>query len=1016
MFPLKKRLSSLMLALLLFISASVSANTIAYQGGLVLLSPSDGATGVSVTPTLDWSDMPGAVFYDVQVAEDSTFSNPVVDITGILAITSEYTVSEDVLDSGTTYHWRVRFDDGITTSEWSEVFDFTTVLAPPPVPVLTSPADGSTGVSLTATLDWEDATGADSYDLEVADNASFTDPVISATGITASGYSISSGVLNNNTQYFWRVRSVNAGGSSAFSSEFDFTTIVAAPTAPVLTSPADGSTGVSLTATLDWEDSKGADSYDLEVADNAGFINPVISATGITASGYTISSGTLSNNTQYFWRVRSVNAGGSSSYSGAFSFTTIVAAPGVPVLTSPADGATGQPLALTLEWEDVSGADSYRVQVSTDAGFSTTVIDEAGLTASAHTISSGILSNSTQYFWRVNATNAGGTSAFSSAFDFTTIVGAPSVPALVSPANGATGVPLTPTLDWDDAVNADAYQVQVAIDSTFNMLIVDESGLTSSSYDIPSGLLNNGSTLYWRVRASNKAGTSNFSSAFSFTTIQAAPSVPVLTSPINGATGQPLSLDLDWDDAANAETYQVQVDTDSLFTSPVIDVSDITSSVFTINPGILENLTTYYWRVSAQNKAGNSGYSEPFSFTTIVSEPGVPVLVSPSNGATAQPLTVALDWSDVSTAKGYQLQVSLDTSFATTVIDESNITISQYSVPSGTLINGTWYYWRVKADNAGGNSSFSAPFSFRTIMASPVVPVLTAPVNGATGIQVNPLFVWEAVTGATSYGIQVASDSAFTNVVISGSVDSTSYQDTTNLNENTTYYWRVNATNKGGTSAYSEAFSFTTIAPAPVAPGLLLPENGQNNVSLNPRLDWSDVTADNLESVYELQVALDTGFTNMVTAKTGISVSEYTFEDTLSHTTTHFWRVRVNTEGGTSPWSETWSFTTETITGLNPISGIIPKEFNLHQNYPNPFNPVTKIRFDIPSIHGGGSQSVRVVIYNMLGQTVANLFNGRLNPGVYEMQFNASMLSSGTYFYELNTENYRSIKRMTLVK
>lgn len=918
MFPLTKRFSSLMLALLLFISASVSANTIAYRGGFVLLSPEDGATGVSLTPTLDWSDMPGAIFYDVQVATDTAFTKPVVDITGILAITSEYTVPEEVLENGTNYNWRVRFSDGITTSEWLEPFDFTTIVAAPSVPVLTSPTNGATGVSLTAALDFEDVKGADSYDIEVADNAAFTDPVISATGLTSSEYNVTAGTLNNNTEYFWRVRAVNTGGTSAFSSAFSFTTIVAAPSVPVLTSPSNGATGVSLTAGLDWEDVKGADSYELQVADNAGFTDPVISATGLTSSGYSVPSGTLSNNTEYFWRVR--------------------------------------------------------------------------------------------------ATNAGGTSAFSSAFSFTTIIGAPGIPVLLTPADGSTGISLTPTLDWEDAANAESYNVQLANEPSFSIMIIDESGVKGSTFNVPSGVLSNSATFYWRVSTTNSGGTSDFSSAFSFTTIAAAPSVPVLVSPINNATGQPLTLSLDWDDAANAETYQLQVSTDSAFSTTVIDTIDLTASSFSVGAGILDNMTTYYWRVSAENKAGNSGYSSAFAFTTIVSQPGVPVLTSPSNGATGQSLTLTFDWEDVENSKGYQIQVSADSTFATTVIDESNVTISQYPVQSGTLTNGTWYYWRVKSDNAGGSSEFSAPFSFRTIVSSPLVPVLVSPANGSSGVQTNPVFDWNEVAGATTYGLQVATDSAFSNLVINVSLDSTSYQDTVHLNENTLHYWRVNATNKGGTGAYSDPFIFTTLAPAPLAPGLLTPENGQTGVVINARLDWSDVGETRLESVYELEVALDDKFTDIVTSKTGLAISEYTFEENLSHNTVHYWRVRVHTEGGTSPWSDVWSFTTETLTGIGPVSGIIPKEYSLYQNYPNPFNPATKIRFDIPSIHGGAIQSAKVVVYNMLGQTVATLFEGNLKAGVYELQFNASMMASGIYFYELKTDNFRSIKRMTLVK
>lgn len=94
----------------------------------------------------------------------------------------------------------------------------------------------------------------------------------------------------------------------------------------------------------------------------------------------------------------------------------------------------------------------------------------------------------------------------------------------------------------------------------------------------------------------------------------------------------------------------------------------------------------------------------------------------------------------------------------------------------------------------------------------------------------------------------------------------------------------------------------------------------------------------------------------------------------------------------------------------NSISGI-PVDFNLSQNYPNPFNPTTNIRFDIPN-----SGNVTLKVYNELGKEVNTLVNSYKNAGSYEINFDASSLSSGVYFYKLDVDGFTSTKKMLLVK
>jgi uncharacterized protein (TIGR02145 family) len=89
-------------------------------------------------------------------------------------------------------------------------------------------------------------------------------------------------------------------------------------------------------------------------------------------------------------------------------------------------------------------------------------------------------------------------------------------------------------------------------------------------------------------------------------------------------------------------------------------------------------------------------------------------------------------------------------------------------------------------------------------------PVLSSPAPEATGISTSPMLIWNSVSGAYSFGLQVSTSSSFSTLVYNQSRITTTSRQVTGLSEGTTYYWRVNATGSGGTSAWSEAWNFTT--------------------------------------------------------------------------------------------------------------------------------------------------------------------------------------------------------------
>ena len=859
---------------------------------------------------------------------------------------------DGVLLTYTQYYWRARAKNDGGWGPWASAWSFTTTVPPPTMPVLLSPPDGST-VSPTPLLDWEDVATALGYRLQVSKVPDFSTTVIDEVSLSQSQYQVPDGVLSDFSLHYWRVRASNDGGWSPWTSAWSFTTTIAAPSTPVLLSPADGST-VSPTPLLDWNDVLTATIYRLQVSELPDFTTTVIDELSLTESQYQVPEGILTtdgqitskiiskdergisgtlniDNTQYYWRVRASNDGGWGPWASAWSFTTSL--PMTPVLVSPSDGSTVPPTPL-LDWEDEIVASSYRLQVSTVPDFSTTEIDQVSLTQSEYQVPDGVLSSYVQYYWRARARNSGGWSPWASAWSFTATVAAPITPVLLSPSDGST-VPPTPLLDWNDVDSATSYRLQVSSVPDFSTTEIDQVSLTQSEYQVPDGILANYTQYYWRVRARNDGGWSPWASAWSFTTTIAAPTTPVLISPADGSTVSPTPL-LDWNDVPTATSYRLQVSELSDFTTTVIDELSLTESRYQVPESILTtdgliinevdskdigeisgtlsiDNKQYYWRVRAGNIGGWSPWASAWSFTT--SLPMTPVLLSPSNGSTVPP-TPLLDWDDAIAATSYRLQVSTDPQFFTTVIDQVSLTQSRYQVPGGVLSSYVQYYWRVRARNSGGWSPWVSAWSFTTTVAPPITPVLLSPTNGST-VSTTPLLDWNDVDSATSYRLQVSTVANFSTTVID------------QISSNTSQYQ---------------------------VPG-------------------------------------------------GI----------LSTGTQYYWRVRARNAGGWSPWVSAWNFTTlvfeGNISGINLYGNEIPTEFKIFQNFPNPFNPTTKIRFDIAS-----QTEVNLRIYDVVGKEIKTLVDQIMQPGRYEYLFNADNLPSGVYFYRIETGEFLEINKMIILK
>ena len=101
----------------------------------------------------------------------------------------------------------------------------------------------------------------------------------------------------------------------------------------------------------------------------------------------------------------------------------------------------------------------------------------------------------------------------------------------------------------------------------------------------------------------------------------------------------------------------------------------------------------------------------------------------------------------------------------------------------------------------------------------------------------------------------------------------------------------------------------------------------------------------------------------------------------------------------------------QSTTSVRELSADAPSSFSLNQNYPNPFNPTTTISFSIPT-----SEFVTLKVFDVLGNEVATLVNEEKSNGIYKVDFNASNLSSGIYFYTLKAGRFLETKKLILMK
>jgi len=282
---------------------------------------------------------------------------------------------------------------------------------------------------------------------------------------------------------------------------------------------------------------------------------------------------------------------------------------------TPMDGAQIQTARPIFHWPAIPGAKSYTLQASTSTSFSSLVINKS-ITSTSYALSTALSSNK-QIYWKVKTNTGSYIYTPKGRLSFKT-GNPPSLPKLSSPSSNALLTSYTPLLDWSSSalpsgVSLSYYEVQVALDSTFNNVVLDKSTSQSSYLVGPPGLTPN-TKYYWRVQAVGSNGnTSNWTKAGYF---RAAMLPTTLVSPAN-STSPALTTVLPtftWNPVPDITSYTIQISTSNSFSTTVVNTK-VNATSYTPTADLPAS-KTLYWRVRAEGNNGPSLWAPVFSFKT----------------------------------------------------------------------------------------------------------------------------------------------------------------------------------------------------------------------------------------------------------------------------------------------------------------------------------------------------------------------------------------------------------------
>ncbi|MDC1068903.1 T9SS type A sorting domain-containing protein [Candidatus Kapabacteria bacterium] len=461
-----------------------------------------------VEPIFTWDEEPKADMYHINISKSESFAGKVSDI---VYDENSHTINS-ILEGSTVYYWRVRSRANDVYSDWSPVWTFTTELS---VPELVYPINDQVGVSLNASMTWNEVTLATSYDVQISEDETLQNLVFESSLIEET--SIEAENLENFKTYVWRVRANNGDAKGRWSEFESFTTI---PGSPLLVYPENEELGIPTSIDFRFNGIDGGEQYYIQLSQDPMMDDPskyLLDREADTDSTHFFDF--LEFNETYFWRMRSLVVGDEDgtnvSYFGnwtdIFTFTTGAEAP--DLLAPDCDVTSLDPSNIQLRWDPVDDGEEYEVQVSIDPDFGDFVTN---VTQPELLLDLTDLDGFTFYYWRVRAYIDELPGAWSETCSFRTWINGPET---TFPECGVVGLnPSDARLVWKTVEGGNTYEVEVSELSNFDNPLQNIPDINSDRVDILD--LETDKTYYWRVRGRNTGTTElgQWSEVCNFTT------------------------------------------------------------------------------------------------------------------------------------------------------------------------------------------------------------------------------------------------------------------------------------------------------------------------------------------------------------------------------------------------------------------------------------------------------------------------------------------------------------------
>ncbi|GAB4033177.1 fibronectin type III domain-containing protein [Spirosoma gilvum] len=498
----------------------------------------------------------------------------------------------------------------------------------------------------------------------------------------------------------------------------------------------------------------------------------------------TYSDQSVQANTQYCYRVRAVNDVGASGYTDPPACATTPAPPaGIPQNLKAVATSTTQ---ISLSWDAVAGASGYQLERSPNGADGWQQIGPSPATATTF-VDNGRTPN-TRYYYRVRALNSAGTPG-----DYSTVVNAitPDVPPADPARLAITSFTYNQvSLQWADlSGNESGFQIDRSPDGN-TWTKIGDAGQNATTYTDQSVAPQ--TRYFYRVRAVNGAGSSGPSNSVDVTTPVGPPSA---AQDLKATATSTTQISLNWSTIPNAVTIVIERSPDGAGNWNSLTTVAGTTNTYTDN-GLTPN-TRYYYRIRATNASGTGPNSNVADAITPDVPPKEPAGLIAKVISTSQ---INLSWTDQSTNEsGFELERATGTSNSFQKIADLPANTTSYE--DKALADNTQYCYRVRAKNAAGPSAYTDPACATTPLAPPATPAnLTAEVVDYDQVKLN----WPAVS-ASAVNVRIersTSPSGPFQEIKTVPASQTTYTDA-GLQEFTTYYYRIQASNTAGSSGFS---------------------------------------------------------------------------------------------------------------------------------------------------------------------------------------------------------------------